>query len=162
MEVADNLYLMVKKFREKTGTTPKIMMDNIAIQANIPDDRIDSRYGTIELPPEDRIRFPEYSPNINQVVEHSVGAIKGGTVNGLYTALASHTRMGPHSLQTIVKRQVELFEQGELFKQGVEHNFRKLPSVIKAISLPEGQSFVDDWGKVHYGSNGDWVNSGDR
>lgn len=162
MEVQDNLFKMVQVFKKKAGCMPKIMMDNIAIQANIPDDRIDSRYGTIELATEDRIRFPQYSPDINQVVEHSVGAIKTGTLNGLYTAAASHTHMHPRSLQIIVKQQADLFAQGELFKQGVAHNFKKLPSVWRAISMPEGQCFTDDWGKVHYGSGGDWVKSADR
>ena len=163
MEVQDNLYLMVQHFMKETGgQTPKIMMDNIAIQSGIEDGKIDSRYGTIVLPRADRIRFPPYSPDINQVVEHSVGAIKTGALNGIYTHVASHTRMHPHSLQAIVKQQVQLFKKGELFKGGVLHNIQKLPSVIKAISLPEGQCFTDARGKVHYGSGGDWVKAADR
>lgn len=162
IEVADNLYLMVQKFMEVTGETPKIMMDNIGIQANIPDDYIDSRYGRIDLPPADRIRFPKYSPDINQVAEHSVGAIKAGAVNGLYSVVAAHTHMHRHTLQHIVKQQSDLFAQGQIFNRGVEHNFQKLPSVLKAISLPEGQYFVDAGGKIHYGSGGDWLKASDR
>jgi hypothetical protein len=77
-EVADNLVLMIDKFKEATNEYPILMLDDMKIQANIPDRRIESRYGTRVLPEGCRLRFPAYSPDINQCVEHSIGVVKGG------------------------------------------------------------------------------------
>lgn len=44
LEVADNIYLMVQEFERRAGVQPITMRNNIRIQANIPDDKIESRY----------------------------------------------------------------------------------------------------------------------
>lgn len=162
LEVADNLYLMVKHFQEITGEDPIIMMDNVKIQANIPNTTIESRYGTLNLPEGCRLRFPPHSSDINQVVEHSIGALKGGATEQLFEECGREVKFSEHSLQRIFKHQFKLFEQGHLYPKGVEHNMAKLPTVLRVIASEEDEWFLDENGKQHHGSNGNWPNAPDR
>lgn len=160
--MADNLYKMVEVFQKKTGVQPHIMMDNIRIQKNIPDDIIVSRYGNINMKPGTRIRFPERSPDINQVVEHSIGAVKSAIIGQLFTMAAEKKKFDPNILMRITTAQMRRFEEGKLFNNGVKHNFNKLPTVWEVIGSPEGQLVIDPNGKVHTGSGGNWPNAEDR
>ncbi len=138
------------------------MMDNVKIQANIDDREFESRYGTTTLPEGCRIRFPPHSSDIDQVVEHSVGAVKGAATEQVFAECCKKTVFSNASLQRIFKSVFKKFEDGELFHLGVEHNMRKLPTVLKVIASEEDEFFTDDRGKRHKGSNGDWPNSEDR
>lgn len=162
LEIADNLYKMVKRFRKLTGEDPIIMMDNVKIQANIPDTTIESRYGTIQLPEGCRIRFPPHSSDINQVAEHSIAAVKGGVTEQVFAESCREVTFTDHSLQRIFKDQFKLFENGKLHPRGVEHNFAKLPTVFKVIASGEDEWFTDEHGKRHHGSHGNWPNADDR
>lgn len=162
LEIADNLYKMVEHFRAKTGEDPIIMMDNVKIQAGIPDNKIESRYGTITLPDGCRIRFPPYSSDINQVAEHSIAAVKGGVTEQVFEECCRQVHFHKHSLQRIFKNQFNLFEQGYLHPKGVEHNFAKLQTVFRVIASGEDEWFMDENGKMHHGSNGNWPNADDR
>lgn len=161
-ETADNLYLIHQAFKAKTDDEPVFQMDNIRIQANIPDDRIDSRYGTAALEQGQRIRIPPYSPDINQVVEHAVGAIKGSVIDQLADESARAVNFSERSLQRIVAQAFKMFEDGLICHGSVAKNVRKLPYVWKALSLPLGQLFVDVEHHTHHGSGGDWTLSYDR
>lgn len=166
-EVEDNLYLMVERFREVTAASglqedPIIMMDNIRIQANVNDRVIKSRYGTVTLPEGSRIRFPPHSPDINQVVEHSISAVKGGMSSQVFDDCAGKKHFNKMSLQRIFEKTIGKFETGQLFPRGVEHNFEKLPVVLEVISAPDGQIFMDRHGKTRVGSGGDWPNADER
>lgn len=161
-ETADNLYLIYQAFKARTDDEPIFQMDNIRIQANIPDDRIDSRYGTARLEKGQRIRIPPYSPDINQVVEHAVGAIKDSVIDQLADESARGVEFSKASLQRIVTEAFVKFEKGQLRPGLVARNVRKLPYVWKAISLPLGEIFIDDEHHTHHGSGGDWTLSYDR
>lgn len=141
---------------------PIIMMDNIRIQANVDDRVIRSRYGTVTLPEGCRIRFPPHSPDINQVVEHSISAVKGGMSNQVFDDCAAKKHFSKMSLQHIFKQTVRKFEDALLFPRGVEHNFEKLPVVLEVISAPNGQLIIDRHGKTRVGSGGDWPNADER
>jgi hypothetical protein len=163
-EVRDNLYLMVKHFREVTGEEPIIMMDNIRIQANVPDKKWECRYGWMEMDDDltTRIEIPTHSPDINQVVEHSIGAIKSGITDMVFTEVAEHTVYSEVSLMRVCKAVMKKFEKGELFRKGVAHNFAKLPTVLEVIAAEEGEEVWDEKGKLHTGSGGNWPNAEDR
>lgn len=163
-EVKDNLFLMVKHFKEVTGEEPIIMMDNIRIQANVPDKEWSCRYGDMQRPMGQltRITIPVHSPDINQVVEHSVGAVKHGITDMVFTEVAEKKKYKKHSLQRVCKAVMKKFERGEIFKNGVAHNFRKLPTVLEVIAANEGEEVWDEKGKVHRGSGGNWPNAEDR
>lgn len=159
--------MMVQHFREQTAVSgppedPIIMMDNIRIQANVNDKVIKSRYGTVTLPGGCRIRFPAHSPDINQVVEHTIGAIKGGISSQVFDECARKVKFSKMSLQRIFRETIRRFEKGELYPRGVEHNFEKLPVVLEVISAPEGQIFMDRNGKARVGSGGNWPNASER
>lgn len=160
--MADNLYKMVEVFQKQTGVQPHIMMDNIRIQKNIRDDLIVSRYGNMHMGQGTRIRFPERSPDINQVVEHSIGAVKSAIIGELFTRAAEKKKFDPKTLISITTAQMKRFEKGQLFNNGVKHNFNKLPTVWEVIGSPEGQLVIDPNGKVHTGSGGNWPNAEDR
>lgn len=158
-ETCDNLYLIVKAFREATGEEPILVMDNIRIQANIPDDGFDSRYGRCDLPGGCRFRIPTHSPDFNQVAEITVGAIKSGARAQLYQECAVNGVLSPVGLQRIVEDQFTLFEKGLMCPQMVEHKVRRLATVLGVISTPQGQLYTDLQGHTHPGSGGDWPQS---
>lgn len=162
LEVADNLHLMVDRFRQITGENPIIMMDNVKIQAKIPDERIESRYGTITLPPGCRLRFPPYSSDIDQVAEHTIAAVKGAATEQLFEECGREVHFTEVSMQRIFKDVFRRFEKGQMYPKGVEHNVAKLPTVLKVIASEEDEWFTDVHGKRHHGSNGDWPNAPDR
>jgi hypothetical protein len=153
---------MVEKFRNVTGEDPIIMMDNVRIQANIPDKIIESRYGTITLPEGCRLRFPPHSSDIDQLVEHSIGAVKGAATDKVFDECCHGVVFSGESLRRIFKGVFKRFEKGELYHRGVERNMRKLPTVLRIIASGEDEWFTDPDGKQHHGSNGDWPNAGDR
>jgi hypothetical protein len=153
---------MVKRFREVAGEHPIIMMDNVRIQANIPDRTIKSRYGTTTLPRGCRLRFPPHSSDIDQVVEHTVGAVKGAATEQVFDECCRQVVFSHASLQRIFWEVFQRFEKGELYHLGVEHNMRKLPFVLKVIAAGENEWVTDSNGKQHLGSNGDWPNAQDR
>lgn len=162
LEVADNLYLMVERFRQIAGEDPIIMMDNVRIQANIPDDCIESRYGTALLPAGCRQRFPAHSSDIDQVAEHTIAAVKGAATEQVFEECSREVHFSEVSLQRIFKEVFSRFEKGKIYPRGVEHNVAKLPTVLKVIASEEDEWFTDAHGKRHHGSNGDWPNAPDR
>lgn len=153
---------MVKKFREVTEEDPIIMMDNVRIQANIPDEEFDSRYGMTTLPPGCRKRFPPHSSDIDQVVEHTVGAVKGAATEQVFKECCEQVKFSAATLRRIFKNVFKKFEDGELFHLGVEHNMRKLHTVLKVIASEEDEWFTGSDGRRHHGSAGDWPNAQDR
>lgn len=163
-EVRDNLYLMVEHFREVTNEEPIIMMDNIRIQANVPDKEWSCRYGDMQMDKQlmTRITIPKHSPDINQVVEHSIGAVKAGITEMVFMEVAEQTVYSEHSLMRVCKEVMKKFEKGEIFKDGVKNNFAKLPTVMEVIAADEGEVVWDEKGKAHTGSGGNWPNADDR
>lgn len=162
VEVADNLWKMCHWFYQHTGEWPIVMMDNIKIQANIPDRVIESRYGTLTLPEGCRLRFPAHSPDINQCVEHAVGVVKEAAADQVFSECCQQVQFTDVSLRRIFQGVFNRFKSGELYPKGVEHNFDKLPAVIQVIGSQEGAIVQDNKGKEHYGSGGNWPNADDR
>lgn len=137
-EIEDNLYLIVEKFRQATGEDPILIMDNIRIQAQVPDDMIDSRYGILQLPAGSRIRIPAHSPDLNQVAEHSIAAVKMATREQLYRESVVTGKLSPVGLQRIVEGVFHKFETAEIFTGAVVKNVEKMPWVWQVISGDEG------------------------
>lgn len=159
-EIADLLYLTIQRWREVVpAEEPYLILDNVNIQSGIPDQHIASRYGQIDLPAGHRIRIPPFSPDCNQVAEHSVAACKTEIAYEAFTEFTRGQEINPHTLQTIAKRVMQRFEKGEIYADGVRHNVHSMPVFWKELSTPEDQSWVDAKGHTHWGSGGDWVSS---
>lgn len=151
-ETADNVVLAVRHFKLMTGVSPILVLDNIKIQANIPDLVVASRYGFEALDPGCRIRIPTYSPDFNQVAEHTVGGVKRCTRNRLYDCSGN---LQSRSLQHIV-REVVL---NDLHYDAVVKNVLQMPTTWGIISTPVGCTYTDAEGKDHNGSGGWWTPS---
>jgi hypothetical protein len=147
-ETCDNVVLAIRAYERATGDMPVLVMDNIKIQAMVPDDYITSRYGTEWLAPGHRVRIPTYSPDFNQVAEHTIAFIKGHVRNYLY-GLSS--KMGAHTLQQAVKTAVS-----EIKHESIVKNVLKMPTVWGIVSTPHGATYTDYEGKEHPGSGGWW------
>jgi hypothetical protein len=162
-EIADNLYLIIQAFREATGEDPILVMDNIRIQAQIPDDLIESRYGDVVLPAGCRLRIPAHSPDLNQVAEHSVAAVKTESRMQLYRESVITGVLSPVGLQRIVEQVFHKFERGEIFRCGVEKNVLRMPFVWEVISGDEGSVVHHpESGEPYLCTAGNWAPGGLR
>lgn len=147
-ETCDNLVLAINRFRHVTHEMPYLVMDNIKIQAKVPDQEIESRYGRAHLDAGCRIRIPTYSPDFNQVAEHAIAFIKRNVRNYLYRL---NGPMGPYTLQQAVKKAVQLISHQHIVK-----NVLKMPTVWGIVSTDHGSIYTDYEGKEHKGSGGWW------
>ena len=138
-EACDNVVLAIRAFREKTGVDPILVLDNVKIQAKIPDEWIPSRYGWECLPAGCRVRIPTYSPDFNQVAEHTIAFIKKEVRNYLYTLAGN---IGDHTLQQAVKHAVKLIGH-----QHIAKNVLKMPTVWGIVSTDHGSTYTDFDGK---------------
>lgn len=141
--------LAIRHFKAQTGVSPILVLDNIKIQANIPDREIGSRYGIETLDEGCRIRIPTYSPDFNQVAEHTVGSVKRITRNNLYDTSGD---LQGKSLQHWVHEVVV----NRLHYDWVVANVLSMPITWGIISTPHGCTFTDAAGKEHKGSGGWW------
>ena len=170
-ETADLLYLIVHKFQRYTKENPILIMDNIRIQGRIPDDKIVSRYGTIQLPPDCRVRFPPNSPDFNQPAEHMVAEIKKEMRNLLYKQCAIDSELPKMGLQHIFNSAMTRIKKGEVYKNGVLHDVQSMPVFWGIVSTDKGEEFIEPAyrGKEnppkkakHMGSGGGWPRARDR
>lgn len=162
-EIADNLYLIIQAFREATGEDPILVMDNIRIQAQIPDDWIECRYGNALLPAGCRLRIPAHSPDLNQVAEHSVATVKTETRMQLYRESVISGVLSPVGLQRIVEQVFHKFENGEIFRCGVEKNVLRMPFVWEVIKGDAGSVVHHpESGEPYLCTAGDWAPAGLR
>jgi hypothetical protein len=164
-EIADLLYSIVKRFRRHTNEVPILVMDNNRIQECIPDETISSRYGTISLPEHCRIRIPPHSPDFNQPAEHVIAEIKKQMRGLIVQQCACSGQLQPRDLQKIWRKALTRIKQGEVYKQGVEHDVLKMPVVWGIISTAKGATWVEPAYRnqpnppkkyKHTGSGGDW------
>lgn len=147
-ESCDNVVLAIRQFKQLTRQMPILVLDNIKIQAQVPDRIIDSRYGQEYLDEGCRVRIPTYSPDFNQVAEHVIAFIKREVRNYLYKL---NGPMGAHTLQQAVKTAVGLIEH-----QHIAKNVLKMPTVWGIVSTDHGSIYTDYEGKEHPGSGGWW------
>lgn len=171
-EIADLLYLIVRKFIRYTGEQPILVMDNVRIQARIPDDKIVSRYGTIDLPADCRIRIPPHSPDFNQPAEHMIAEIKKLMRRLLYhQCMKTKGVLQRGDLMTIFNNAMLKIKRKKVYKNGVLHNVMKMPTVWGIISTPKGEQYIEPAYRgqqnppkkaVHEGSGGDWPHAGKR
>lgn len=166
-EVHDNLYLLLKKFEEKTGgQQPRLVLDNIRIQANVPDEQIDSRYGVLDLPEGTRVRIPPHSPDCNQVVEHAIGTVKDDITGQLYEQSVINPLIDATKLRKMAVTTFKAFEKGDIYKGSVKANVMRLPDVWGLIATPTDEEYTITTGllpghsKVYHGTGGDWAPSG--
>lgn len=143
------MVLTLRHFKQVTGVSPILVLDNIKIQANIPYLVVHSRYGYETLDPGCRIRIPTYSPDFNQVAEHTVGNVKQKTRDRLYGCSGN---LQGRSLQHIVHQVV----RHDLHYEAVVQNVLRMPTTWGIISTPVGYTYTDAAGKDHKGSGGWW------
>lgn len=166
-EVHDNLYLLLKKFEEKTGAQqPRLVLDNIRIQANVPDEQIDSRYGVLDLPEGTRVRIPPHSPDCNQVVEHAIGTVKDDITGQLYEQSIKNPVINGDKLRSMGVTTFKRFEKGEIYRGAIKANVEKLPDVWGVIATPTDEEYIVTTSallqhtKVCHGTGGDWAPPG--
>lgn len=148
-ETEDNVVLALRHVKRVTGVSPILVLDNIKIQANIPDLVVRSRYGFETLDPGCRIRIPTYSPDFNQVAEHTVGNVKRITRNDLYECSGNlQGRSLQHMVLQVVKHKLKY--------DAVVQNVLSMPTTWGIISTPVGCTYTDAAGKEHKGSGGWW------
>lgn len=147
-EACDNVVLAIRRFKQHARQMPFLVMDNIKIQAKVPDVYILSRYGLEVLDPGCRIRIPTYSPDFNQVVEHTIGFIKKEVRNYMYSFGG---QMGKHTLHTAVKSAVS-----RITHKQISANVDKMPTVWGIVSTDHGSYYTDYEGNDHPGSGGWW------
>ncbi len=147
-ETCDNVVLAIKQFKQSTGQMPILVLDNIKIQAMVPDRIIESRYGPEYLDDGCRLRIPTYSPDFNQVAEHVMAFIKRQVRNYLYQL---NGPMGAHTLQHALKKAIALIDHSHIVQ-----NVQKMPTVWGIVSTDHGSMYTDYDGKEHPGSGGWW------
>ena len=164
-EIADLLYLIVQRFRKYAHEDPILVMDNNRIQSCLPDDKISSRYGTIDLPPSSRLRIPPHSPDFNQPAEHIIAEIKKQMRSLVVQHCARSGKLQPADLQKIWRAAVNKIKKKKVYVGGVAKNVLKMPVVWGIISTPKGQTWVEAAYRdqqnppkkaKHTGSGGDW------
>ena len=161
LETADNLALIVEAFRDAAGEDPILVMDNIKIQANIPDDWIESRYGNTVLPSGCRLRIPKFSPDFNQAAEHTVACVKQETTNLVYKHCCKSGQLSAVGLQTMVEKVFQNIIKGELYNGSVAANVSRMPLVWQVISGSTDTGLVDPrTGATYQGTAGNWAPNG--
>ena len=170
-EISDLLYLIVQRFRRYTNEDPILVMDNNRIQSCIPDDKISSRYGTIDLPPSCRLRIPPHSPDFNQPAEHVIAEIKKQMRSLVVQHCARSGKLQSTDLQKIWRAAVNKIKMKKVYLGGVRNNVLKMPVVWGIISTPKGETWVEAAYRAqqnppkkhkHTGSGGDWPPAGWR
>jgi hypothetical protein len=155
-EIRDNLSLMLQRFAAKTGEDPVLVMDNARIQSSIPADCIESKHGDIQLQPHQRVKLPAHSPDLNQVAEQSVGAVKSDVIG----QIADHVQAGKGSISAeeltrMGKLASEHFAAGQVFDGGVRKSVYRMPDVWAVVGADEdSEVHVAGHGTLH-GTAGD-------
>ncbi len=162
-EIADNLSLMLQRFTEVTGEDPVLVMDNARIQSSIPADCIESKLGDVTLQPQQRVKLPAHSPDLNQVAEQSVGAVKGDVIG----QLADHVQAGKGGITAVQLTQMgklaaQRFARGELFAGGVRKSVHRMPDVWAVVGADEGSQVAVVGHGTLQGTAGDWAPAGLR
>lgn len=157
-EIADNLSLMLQRFERITGDKPVLVMDNARIQSCLPAGCINSDHGDVELPPQQRVKLPPHSPDMNQPVEQSVGAVKGDVIGQVADYVqktskpitaADLTRMGRLASQH--------FAAGLVFRDGVKKSVHRLPDVWAVVGADADTEVAVPGHPNLHGTAGDWA-----
>lgn len=165
-EIADNLYLMMDRFKKKTGSYPILVMDNIWIQSCIPCDEIDSSYGRIEVPEDNRLKIPAHSPDFNQTAEQSVCAVKLDVIRQVGELAQSSDptkcRITAVQLRKMAENTKVRFEKGLIFPDGVRKSVRRMRTVYELVgSDADVEVSVSEHKKLN-GTAGHWAPPGWR
>jgi hypothetical protein len=161
LEIEDNLYFVVTKFREQAGEEPTLIMDNILIQAGVEDDWIDCRYGVLGLAAGCRIRITTHSPDFNQVAEHIIALGKRETRNEMYRLCCRTGVMRGRTLQWAVTQVFNKIKRGDVYKGSVAANVQRMPLVWRVIGSSQDTVVTDaHTGKKYKGVAGDWAPAG--
>ena len=157
-EIADNLSLMLDHYKKATGEYPVLVMDNARIQSCIPADFIESRHGDIMLQPQQRVKLPAHSPDLNQVAEQSVAAVKQDVIGQLADhAQADKGVVTPEMLTRMGRIASENFAAGRVFKDGVRHSVYRMPDVWAVVAADDGSEVHTASHGVQLGRAGDWA-----
>lgn len=160
-EIQDNLSLMLQHYKKVTGEDPVLVMDNARIQSCIPADCIQSKHGDFPLQPHQRVKLPAHSPDLNQVAEQSVGAIKGDVIGQLADRVqackGSKGRITGEQLTSMGKLAAERFAKGLLFDGGVRASVYRMPDVWAVVGADEDCEVHVAGHRTLLGTAGDWA-----
>lgn len=166
-EVEDNLFKVLQKYQARApGQQPRLVLDNIRVQANVADDQISSRYGVLDLPPDTRIRIPAHSPDCNQVVEHAICAVKDDITGQLYYQSLRSPVMDGVKLRSMAWNTFQRFEKKKIYDGAVKANVERLPDVWGLIATPSDQEYTTTKhvqptrNRAYPGTGGDWAPPG--
>jgi hypothetical protein len=160
-EIEDNLSLMLQHFEEVTGEKPILLMDNARIQSCITADCIESDHGDVMLQPQQRTKLPPHSPDLNQVAEQSVCAVKQDVIG----QVADHVQAGKggisaQQLTRMGKLASEHFAAGIMFAGGVRNSVYRMPYVYAVVGADEDEEVVVPGHGTLHGTAGDWAPAG--
>lgn len=95
-----------------------------------------------------RVPLPEYSPDMHQIVEHTISKFK----QDLMKAVLAHD--GPMTPATAQRLARQVFKG--ILATSIHANKEKLVSCLQAIATPQGVPVKCADGKEHMGSGGDY------
>lgn len=160
-EIVDNLSLMVQHFKDRTGEDPYLVMDNASIQACITGADIQSRQGNVTLDEAHRDELPPHSPDLNQTVEQSVGAVKcdviGQVADLCQKSVASKGTITAEDLWRMGKKAMDNFKSGKTFAGGVRKSVYRMPYVWAAVAAEEDDEICITPHHKEHGTAGDWA-----
>jgi hypothetical protein len=159
-EIADNLSLMLKHFEAESCEKPILVMDNARIQSCIPADFIESHHGDIFLQTRQRVPLPPHSPDLNQVAEQSVGAVKEDVVGQVADHVqANKGGISPQLLTRMGKQAADNFAAGKVFKDGVRHSVHRMTDVYSVVGADVDTEVAVAGHGTMRGTAGDWAPS---
>lgn len=140
------------------GLTAKLSMDN---------PRIHKEAQLSGILNSERVHLPEYSPDMHKCVEHVFARLKPQVYERLY---AFDHHVTAREVQQIIRdlftgaggSAADMAARRQAFQQSVLQDSRSLPLTYKVISTDKGVSFMDEHGRIHLGTGGDWPPSAYR
>lgn len=162
-EIADNLSLMIQDFKRETGEDPYLVMDNASIQACITGPEVESRQGSVPLPVSDRDKLPAHSPDLNQVAEQSVGAVKGDVIGQVadyvQRSAGAECYITPALLWSFGNQARLNFSDTKIFVGGVSKSVERMPDVWAVVAAEVDEQVSVGQGRLVDGTAGDWAPS---
>lgn len=152
-EFEDNLWLIVRSFRQKTDRWPVLSYDNVKIQKAVNVSHIEYAQGqegkeVIRLDKDlHKVDLPTYSPDMNRAIEHVFGVVKERVRVAIYRAQHDFTKGAE-------PQRVVLDTFNSLGKGQVKNDTKSLPLLWRVLSTPEGTVFEYPPQHKHVGTGG--------
>jgi hypothetical protein len=152
-EFEDNLWMIVDKFKRRTGVWPVLSYDNNKIQVALDVRHIEYAQGqegkeVFRLDPTlNKVDLPTYSPDMNRAIEHVFAGVKQRVRAAIYKGEKDFTKSSV--LQSVVHEKFTTLPEG-----AVRKDVYGLPLLWRVLSTAEGDDFEDPPGTKHVGTAG--------